>query len=129
MRAKTRTSGRRIGLNGIALIEQVLVVKLLEQPPERFDVSIVVRDVGVLQIDPITHTVSQVSPLLGKLHHILAAGRIVLGHRDALADVLLGNTEGLLHSQLYRQSVSIPSGLTLHLESLHRLVTTEDVLD
>ena len=83
----------------------------------------------MFQVNPIAHTMRQVSPLLGELHHILAAGGIVVGHRDALADILLGNAQRLLHAQLHGQSVGIPSGLTLHLESLHRLVAAEDILD
>ena len=71
----------------------------------------------------------EVGPLLGKLHHILAAGSVIVGHGDGLADILLGDAHGLLHAQLYRQSVGIPTCLTLHLEALHCLVAAEHVLD
>ena len=129
VRAEAGTGSRRIGLNGVSLVEVVFVVELLEQPPQRLDITVVVGDVGVLHIYPVTHTVREVFPLAGKLHHIFAAGSVVVGHRNGLTDVFLGNAQRLFHTQLYGQTVGIPTGLTHHLKSLHGLVTAENILD
>ena len=129
VRAQSRTCGGRIGLDGIAFIEQALLVELLQQPPEGLDVAVIVSDVRVFHVHPIAHLVRQVLPLLRELHHVLAAGGVVVGHGDGLADVFLRDAQRLLHAQLHGESVRIPSGLALHLEALHRLVAAEDVLD
>ena len=129
VRTQSGAGSGRIGLDGVALVEESLLVELLQQPPQRFDVAVVVCDVGVFQVHPIAHLVGQVGPLLRKLHHVLAAGRIVVGHGDRLTDILLRDAQCLLHAQFHRQSVGVPSGLPLYLISLHGLVAAEDVLD
>ena len=43
----------------------------------------------------------------------------------AIADIQLQNAECFFHTQFHGQSMSIPSGLTLYLEPLHRFVTAE----
>ena len=71
----------------------------------------------------------QVLPLTGVLHHLLAAGGVIVVHTDALADVLLGDAERLLHTQLHGQAVGVPAGLAQHLEALHGLVAAHDIFD
>ena len=129
MRAQACTGSRRIGLDGITLIKQVLVIKLLQEPPKRLYVTVVIGDVWIIKVHPVTHLVSKVGPFLGKFHHILAAGCVIVGHRDGLSDVLLGDTECLLHSEFYGKAMGIPAGLASYQESLHCLVTAEGVLD
>ena len=119
----------RIWLDGVALVEQSLVVKLLEHPPQSLDVSVVVSDIWIIKIDPVAHLVGKVGPFLGIFHYLLAAGSIVFIDRDLLADILLGDAKALLDTELDRQTVGIPTCLTLHLITLHRLETAEDILD
>ena len=71
----------------------------------------------------------QVFPLAGVFHHLLAAGGVILVNRNLLADIFLGDAQGLLYAKLYGQTVGVPTGLAQHLIALHRLVTAEDVLD
>ena len=126
---KTSSCSRRIRLDGISLVEKALVIELLEEPPEGFDITVVISDIRIIEIDPITHLAGQVGPLLRIFHDLLAASCIVVVHRNLLADVLLGDAEHLLDAQLNRKSVSIPSCLALHLEALHRLETAEYILN
>ena len=128
MAAETCTCGGRIGLDGVALVEQVLVVELLEQPPQALDVLVVVGDVGVLHVHPIAHLVRKVGPLGGVHHHVLAATAVVVLNGNLGADVFLGDAQFLLHAEFHGQAVSIPTGLALHLEALHGLETAEGVL-
>ena len=116
-------------MDGISLVEKALVIELLEEPPEGFDITVVISDIRIIEIDPVTHLASQVGPLLRIFHNLLAASCIVVVHRNLLANVLLGDAKHLLDAQLNRKSVSIPSGLALHLEALHRLETAEYILD
>ena len=129
VRTQTRTCGRRIWLNGIALVEEIFLVQLLEQPPQCLNIFVVVGDIGVLHIHPVTHEVAQVGPFLGVHHHVAAAACIVFLNANAAADVFLCDAQFLFNAQLNGQSVGVPSCLAIHLESLHRLVTAEYVLD
>ena len=124
-----RAGGRRIGLDGVALVEQPLVEELLEQPPQRLDVLVVVGDVGIVHIDPVAHLARELLPHARELHHRLAAGAVVLLDRDRLADILLRDAELLLHAQLHGQPVGVPTRLAVHQVALLGLVAAEDVLD
>lgn len=55
--AEAGAGSGRIGLYGVALVEQALVVKLLQQPPEGLYVLVVIGDIGVLHIHPVAHLV------------------------------------------------------------------------
>ncbi len=126
---KARTCSWRIRLDGISLIEQALLIELLQEPPQGLDVAVIVSDIRVVEIYPVAHLMGQFGPLLGVLHDLLTAGSIVVIDRDFLADVLLGDAEHLLHAELYRQTVGIPTGLALHLIALHGLEAAENILD
>ena len=127
--AQAGAGSGRVGLDGVTLVEQTLVVELLQEPPQALDVAVLVSDIGVVHIDPVAHAVGQIFPLAGVFHHLLAAGGVVLIDRDLLADILLGDAQGFFHAQLDGQAMGVPAGLALDLESLHRLVAAEDVLD
>ncbi len=129
VRTESCTGSGRIRLYGISFIKQSFLVELFQQPPQGFDIAVVVSYIGVIHVHPVAHLVGQVFPLFGELHDVLAAGSIVFCHGNSLANILFGYTECLFHTQFHRQSVSIPSGFALYLKSLHRLVTAENVLN
>ena len=83
----------------------------------------------MLHVDPVTHLLGQRLPLGRVLHHLLAAGLIVLSDRDGLTDRILSDAELLLDTQLYRQTVRIPARTTIYTVSVHRLVAADDILD
>ena len=129
MSREARSGGGRVGLDGVALVEQPLVEELLEEPPQRLDVFVVIGDVGIVHIDPVAHLAGQVLPHARKLHDGFAAGAVVLLDGDLFADVLLGDAELLLDAQFDRKSVRIPPRLAVHEVALLRLVTAKNVLD
>ena len=129
VRRETRAGGRRVGLDRVALVEQTLVEELLEQPPQRLDVLVVVGDVGVVHVDPVAHLARELLPHARELHDGLAARAVVLLDGDAAADVLLRDAELLLDAQLHGQAVGVPSGLAVHEVAALGLVAAEDVLD
>ena len=46
-----------------------------------------------------------------------------------IVDICLSDAEFLLHTKLNRKSVGVPTSLAMHLETLHRLISVEGVLD
>ena len=102
---------------------------MLKQPPKRFDVSVFVGDVRVVEVHPIAHFVGQVGPFLGVFHHFLTASIVVLVHRNLFADVFFFDTECFFHPQLHGQAVGVPARFTEHLEAAHGFVAAHDVLN
>ena len=96
VRTQSGSGCGRIGLYGITLVEHIFVVQIFEQPPQGFDIAVVVGDVGVVHIDPIAHFVGQIFPHIGIFHHLFAAGSIVFGYRNGFANIFLGNAKRLL---------------------------------
>ena len=129
VRREARAGSGRVGLDSITLVQIALLVELLEQVPQCLDVLVVVGDVRVVQVHPVAHLLGERSPLLGVFHHLAAALRVIFVHADFLADVLLGDAKFLLHTQLYRQTMRVPSCLAAHLKALHGLESTESVFD
>ena len=84
--------------------------------------------VGVVHVYPVAHLLGEVAPAVGVLHHLLAAGLVVLLYRDFLPDILLGYTQHGLHAQLYREPVGIPAGFTLYQVSALGLVAADGIL-
>ena len=126
---KTSTCTGRIGLDGVTFIEQALLVELFEHPPEGLDIFIVVGDVGVVGVYPVTHLTGQITPHVGVLHHSLAAGAVVLLDGDFASDFVLGDAEFLLDTKFYGQTVGVPAGFTIHFVALAGFVTADDVFD
>ena len=88
----------------------------------------------MIEVNEVTHLLGQLTPLSSELHHILTALVVVILGRDILlrslvVNILLGNAEFLLNTQLNRKSVGIPSSLAVNLETLHRLISVESILD
>ncbi len=127
VRAQSRARRGRIGLYGIALVKQTFVVELFQQPPQRLDIPVVIRDVGMLHVHPIAHAVGQVFPLAGIFHHVLAASGVVVVYGNLFADVLFRDAQRFLHAQFHGQAVRVPPRLALHLEAAHGLVAAEHV--
>ena len=129
MRAQARAGRRRIRLNGISLVKITLVIQLTQKPPYGFDISVVVGDIGVVHVYPVTHTVGKRLPLAGIFHYFRAACCVVVIDADLLADILFSDTKVLFDAEFHRQSVGVPSGLALYVKTLHGLVAAENVLD
>ena len=133
MARQARARRRRIRLDGIALIKQPLVIKLLQEPPKGFYILVVIRDVGMVEVNPITHLLRKVAPLGGELHHILTAFLVIVFNRNILVRLLIINVglryaKLLLYAKLHGQPVSVPASLAVNLVALHCLVTVERIL-
>ena len=102
VRRQRRAAARAVGHDLVALVQQPLVPHLLERPPDRLDVVVVQRVVGVVGVDPEADPLRQLVPLVDVLQHRLAALGVELGHAVRL-DVVLGlEAQFLLDLQLDR---------------------------
>ena len=133
VRRQARTGSRAIGLNGVALIKQALVVELLQQVPQGLDVFVVVGDVRIVKVYEVSHAFSQFTPLGSEHHDVLTTLLVVVFGRNILVallivDISLGNAQLLLNAQLDGQSMGVPACLALHLEALHGLIAVESIL-
>ena len=129
VRAQARAGGGAVRLDALALVEQTLAVDVLEEPPEGLDVTVVVGDVRIVHVHPVTDALGEAPPLGGVFHHLLAAGTVVVRDGDLASDVFLGDAELLLDAQLDRQAVGVPARAAADLEAGLCLVAADGVLD
>ena len=128
MRGERRAAARAVGNDLVTLVEQPLLVDLLERPPDRFDIIVVIGDVGMLHVHPVADAVAHLFPLA----LVLPDGLLALldeGLDAVFFDVLLTvHAEGLLHFELDGQPVRVPARLAQDVFALHRLIAREDLL-
>ena len=129
MGAQAGAVGRRIRLDGVALVQESLVVDILQEVPQGLDVAVVVGDVRVFHVHPVADALGERLPLLRVLHHLLAAGGVVLADGDLRADIRLGDAQFLLHAQFHREAVGVPTGAPADLETGLGLVAAHGILD
>ena len=90
MGRETCSGSRGIRLNGITLIEIALLVELLEEIPKGLDILVVIGDIGVVEIHPVTHLLGEVGPKIDYVevetpagdHIILAEARLSAYQKD-----------------------------------------------
>ena len=128
VRRKRSAAARAIGHDLVSLVEQSGVRDLLDRPPLRLDVVVLIGDVRMLHVRPIAYALGHALPLVLVLPDALLA--LADERLDAvLLDVLLAvHAEQFLDLQLDRQTVCVPPRLAQNVIALHRLVTRYDVL-
>ncbi len=130
MGGKRRADARIVRHHLVALIDEPLVPDDLEQPPDRLDVVVVERVIGVVHVDPEAHALGHRLPVADVAHHRLAAAARELGDTDLFLDAaLVEDAELLLDLVLDRQPVGVPAGLARAVEAAHVLVAREHVLE
>ena len=129
VRTQPRPRHGAVRLDGVALVEHALLVQLCQQPPHRFHVLRVVRDVWGFHVDPVAHLPRQLIPF-GRVAHDRLATRFVVGlNRDFGPNVLLGDAEFFLDAQFHRKSVCVPSCFAFDAMSFQGLEPAKNVLD
>ena len=118
-----------VGHHLVALVQQALVGHLLQAPPHRFDVVVVIGDVGVFHVGPEAHALGHALPFALVLPDALLA-LLDEGLDAVFLDLLLAvQAQQLFHLQLHRQAVGVPARLAGHQLALHRVVAGQQVLD
>ena len=124
-----RSAAGAVGNNLKSLVEKLLLPDFLQRPPLGLNIIILIGHIGMLHICPETDRSGEILP------HALIFPYGFLALLDEGLDAVLLNlilsveAEKLLHLQLHRQSVGIPSGLPGHIFSLHGLVAGNHILD
>ena len=118
-----------VGADLVALVEQVLLPQLGEQPPHRLDVVVGQGPVGVGGVDPGARSGGQRRPVLHVALHRVAAVLVEGGHAVGLDLVLGVQAQGLLHLELDRQAVAVPAALAGHGLAPHGLEAGVEVLE
>ena len=127
--ADRRAAARAVRHDLVALVEQALVPDLPQQPPDRLDVLVGERVVGVAEVDPEADALGEALPLLQVRGDALAAELVELGDAVVLDLLLAVDAEAALDLELDRQAVRVPAGLARHAVAAHRLVAREEVLE
>ena len=104
-------------------------MEFAKEVPNRFNVFVVVSDIRIVKIEPVSHLHGQLIPEVLVFHHLTSAFFIIIFYGNLFTDIFLGNTKLFLHADLYREAMGVPSCLTAHIEPLHCLVTAKDILD
>ena len=120
---------RRIGLDGVSLVKEALLIDFLEEVPQGFNIAVVVGDVRVFHIYPVTYALCHVLPLCGVFHHLLAAGGVVVVHAHLCAYIGLGDSKLFLYAKLYGKSVGIPSGAAGYAVTGLGFIAADGILD
>ncbi len=112
-----------------ALVDEVAVPQLVEQPPHALDVVVAHRGVGVGEVEPHADAARQRRPVLHvPLDRVPAA--LVEGLDAVVLDLgLAREPELLLDLDLHRQAVAVPPRLPGDVLAPHRVETGVDVLE
>ena len=118
-----------IGNNLEALVKQAFIPDFLQRPPFGLNILIMIGYVGVIHIRPETNLSGEIFP------HALIFPYAFLTFLDERGDSILFNlllavqAQKLLHLQLHRKPMGVPSGLPGNHISLHGAVTGNHILD
>ena len=83
-----RAAPRAPGQDFVIFVEQAALLDLGQNPPDSFDVKILISNISIFLIQPKTDPIGKPLPLLFVLPHILPAPTVILGN-TVLFDVLV----------------------------------------
>ena len=118
-----------VGRDPMALVEQSGVPELPHEPPDRLDVVVAHRPIGVLGVEPDAGPVGQRDPVLHVARHRFPAPLVERGHAVRLDLLLRAQPQLLLDLDLHRQAVAVPAGLPGDGVATHRLEPGVEVLE
>ena len=124
-----RPTARAVRHHLEVLVEEALIEEALQVPPDRLDIGGVEGPVGGVEVDPVADPLGQVLPVVDVVEDGLAAQAGEFGDPDISFDLALaGDAEALLHLDLDRQAVGVPTGAAGHVVPAHGAVPAEEVL-
>jgi hypothetical protein len=113
----------------VALVEQAAPVDLRQRPPDRLDVALIERPIGVVEVEPEADPLGQPVPLLEVGEYRLAAARVERADPVLLDLRLRFDAELFFDCNLDGQPVTVPAALALDEMAAHRLKAWVDVLE
>ena len=128
VRRKRRSATRTIRNDFMSLIKQTFFGNGFERPPHRFDIIVVIGDVRMLHIHPVTEAVAHLFPFVG----IFPDGLLAFLYErfdTVFFDILFAvEPEFLFDFEFYGKSVSIPARFSQNVLTLHRLISRNNIL-
>ncbi len=124
-----RTAARAVGQHLVAAVQQVPLVQLFQQPPDALDVLVGVGDVRPRVVKPVADPFGERLPFGLVPEYALLGAAVELGDPEPLDVGLATDVERLLHLDLHRETVRIPSGDPCDRSPQHRVVAADHVLD
>ena len=113
----------------ISLVKESLVIYFFQKIPQSLNVAVVVGDVRIIHIHPVTNPLRHVFPFGSVLHDLLAASLVVLLDGDGGSDVIFVNSEFLLDADFDGKAMGVPTGPSGDLVTCLGLVTADSILD
>jgi hypothetical protein len=120
---------RAVGHDLVVLIEATVVPDPPQRPPDRLDVGVGHRHVGVVEVDPEADSLGEAVPLLDVAEDRFAAALVELGDSVVLDLLLGGDPELALDLELDREPVRVPARFTRDPFAGHRPEPRIDVLE
>ena len=113
----------------MAAIEQPAIEKVFQRPPHALDVTLVIGDIGLVQVNPKAQPLGEPLPFL----HVPPDALLAFDDKpfDAVIfDLFLAvNPQLFANLDLDRQPVGVPAGLPLAAVTPHRAVARKQVFD
>ena len=134
MGTQTCPRSRRIWLYRIILIKCALIEEFFKQPPQCFNIAVIVSNIRVVHIYPVSHFPGKILPEVGVFHYILPACfvKILNGYifwRFLISYIIFSNSKTFFNLKFNRKSMSIPSCLTFDLKSALSFETADCIFD
>ncbi len=127
MRRKRRSASWAIRHNLVSFVYQALVRNGLDCPPYRFDIVVVVGDIRVVHIHPITYSVRHLFPFAFVFPNALFAFLDKRLDTVFLYLRLAVNAKKFFHFEFDGQTVSIPACFSRNVISFHCLVSWDNI--
>ena len=129
MAGKRRPAARAVRHNFKALVQKAFFPNLLQRPPFRFNIIVLVGDVRVLHIGPKAHRVREIFP-----HALIFPNALFAFFNKGLYAVCFNllfavQPQQFFHFQLYRQAMGVPPCFARHHIALHSAVTRNHIFD
>ncbi len=114
-------------MNFVSFVNHSGVEIFLQRPPDRFHVFIRKRDIGIREVDPVSHLTRHRFPISLILPDGLLTFLIKLLDAVSKNVILVLHAEHFFYFDLDGESVRVPACLTVYLIARHSLVTAHRV--
>ncbi len=127
MRRERGFTAGTIRLDLIALIHHAAVMKLLQRPPDGLNVFVFKGDIGMSEINPISHFLCHLFPFTLVLPDRLPAFCVELCHAVPHDVILVLEPELFFDFDFHWEPMRIPTRFAVNLESLHGLISAHQI--
>src|SRR5215212_2508468 len=124
-----RAAAGTVRHNLIALVEQIFIPEVFQNPPDRLDVVVGIGHIGILEIHPERNTIGEPLPILNISKYRLFTKFVELIDAVLFDLMLVVDPKLFLYFDLDRQAVCVPAAAARDMKAAHDLVTREHILE